>query len=152
MRALELKIPPPVVTLLVGVLMWGLAGLPPALPLPSSVRIPIAVGLAAVGLAFDVVGVWSFRRSRTTVNPLRPENAQALVTGGVYRVTRNPMYVGMAFILAGWAVYLGAMWPLLGLAIFVAYINRFQIAPEERVLRSKFDDYAAYASRVRRWL
>ncbi|MEB0160908.1 isoprenylcysteine carboxylmethyltransferase family protein, partial [Pseudomonas sp. AH2 (2023)] len=91
-------------------------------------------------------------RSRTTVNPLRPDKAAALVSGGVYRVTRNPMYVGMMLLLVAWAVYLDSAWVLAGPVAFVAYITRFQIAPEERVLRAKFADFDAYAARVRRWL
>jgi protein-S-isoprenylcysteine O-methyltransferase Ste14 len=152
MQALELKIPPPLVGALVAALMWGLASLPPALPLPSSVRLALAGVLAAVGVAFDLLGLVAFLRRRTTVNPLRPERASSLVTGGIYRVTRNPMYVGLAFLLTAWAVYLSSLWPFVGPVLFVVYITRFQIRPEERVLRQRFGEYESYASRVRRWL
>jgi protein-S-isoprenylcysteine O-methyltransferase Ste14 len=152
MQALELKVPPPVVGLLVAAAMWGIGTWPPVFPLAPSVRLVLAGALAVVGVGFDILGLLAFRQWRTTINPLRPAKASALVTAGVYRVTRNPMYVGLAFILTAWAVYLSALWPFLGPALFVAYINRFQIAPEERVLRSKFEGYEAYAARVRRWL
>jgi protein-S-isoprenylcysteine O-methyltransferase Ste14 len=62
------------------------------------------------------------------------------------------MYVGLAFLLFAWAIWLGSLWPFLGPVLFVAYITRFQIAPEERILRSKFSEFEAYAVRVRRWL
>ena len=152
MRLLELRIPPPAVGLLIAIAMWWAAARLPALVLLASVRVGVAVPLAAVGLAFDLLGLMAFRRSRTTVNPLAPHKTSTLVTGGVYRVTRNPMYVGMVFLLAAWAVCLASPWTLLGPALFIAYITRFQIAPEERVLRERFPEFAAYAARVRRWL
>jgi len=72
---------------------------------------------------------------------------------GIYRFTRNPMYVGLALVLLGWAALLSSPWALLGPLVFVLYINRFQIAPEERVLSAKFGAaYTEYIARVRRWL
>jgi len=152
MRLLEHRIPPPVVGLVVAGLMWPVAALPPALPLSGGVRVVIALLVAGIGLTFDLLGLLAFRRSRTTVNPLQPQKASALVTDGVYRVTRNPMYVGMAFLLAAWAVYLGSLWTFLGPVLFIVYITRFQITPEERVLRARFAEFEAYAAHVRRWL
>ena len=95
----------------------------------------------------------SFRRARTTVNPLKPETSAALVSTGVYSFTRNPMYLGMALALFAWAVYLSSVWSLLGPVLFALYITRFQIVPEERVLDGLFGaSFAAYKKRVRRWL
>ena len=153
MRALEHKIPPPVVAVLVATAMWGISALQPALPLPPAMRQFLAAILAIVGGSFDLLGLLAFRRSQTTVNPMKPSKASALVTGGVYQLTRNPMYVGLALLLAAWAVHLSMLWPCIGPALFVVYMNRFQIGPEERVMRGKFgEQYAAYAARVRRWL
>ena len=153
MATLEHKVPPPVVAALVAAGMWGIAGLGPQLPIgrgPAWLAVAI---LVTTGLAFDVLGIMAFRASRTTVNPLKPELASALVTGGVYRVTRNPMYVGMVFLLLAWAVYLSAVVPFAGIVVFILYITRFQIQPEERVLKGIFgDEYSTYAARVRRWL
>jgi len=87
------------------------------------------------------------------VNPLKPDSASALVVAGIYRWTRNPMYLGMATVLAAWGLYLANIGALAGVALFVAYMNRFQIAPEERALEARFGaDFAAYRGRVRRWL
>ena len=153
MRALEHKIPPPVVAVLIATAMWGISSFEPALPLAPALRIFLAGILAIAGVSFDALGLLAFRRSRTTINPMKPSKASALVTGGVYQVSRNPMYVGLVFLLAAWAVYLSMLWPFTGPVLFVFYMNRFQIGPEERVLRGKFgEDYAAYAARVRRWL
>ncbi len=84
---------------------------------------------------------------------MKPEAASTLVCSGVYRVTRNPMYLGLLLVLTGWAVHLSCAWTLIGPLAFKLYIDRFQIAPEERALSGKFGaDYSAYATRVRRWL
>ncbi|MGS5085942.1 methyltransferase family protein [Hydrogenophaga sp. A37] len=152
-RWLELRIPPPVVGLVVAVAMWFLAALGPALAVPDTVRLWLALAIAGVGGCFDLSGLIAFVRRHTTVNPLKPSNTSALVTSGVYRITRNPMYVGMACLLAAWAVWLGALWPWLGPVAFVIYITRFQIRPEERALTALFGEaYTQYAMRVRRWL
>ena len=132
--------------------MWSVSAWPPVIPLQPTVRLALAGALAVTGVGFDLLGLLAFFRSQTTINPLRPAKASALVTGGIYRITRNPMYVGLAFLLTGWAAWLGSLWPFLGPALFVAYITRFQIAPEERILRRKFGEFDAYAARVRRWL
>lgn len=153
MQALEHKIPPPAVGALIALLMWSVAGVEPSFALPATPRIAVTVLLAAAGLTFDVLGLIAFVRAKTTVNPLQPGKSSSLVTSGVYRVTRNPMYVGMALLLGAWAVHLGALWPFAGPLLFVLYINRFQIAPEERVLTGLFGAaYTDYMRRVRRWL
>ena len=153
MNVLELKIPPAVVTLIVALGMWGASLTVPSFHLPVTVRVSAGSILGAVGLSVIVAGGISFRRARTTVNPTRPGSASSLVISGVYRITRNPMYLGMLFILFGWAAFLSNALSLAFVASFVAYINRFQIDPEERALLALFGaEYASYQARVRRWL
>lgn len=153
MPTLEHRIPPPVVGALVAAAMWSVSALGPQLSIPPLPRYVAVALLVFAGLCFDVMGLLAFRASRTTVNPLRPERTSALVTGGVYRLTRNPMYVGMAFLLLAWAVHLSAVLPFAGIVAFVLFITRFQIQPEERVLGDIFGErYTEYAARVRRWL
>jgi protein-S-isoprenylcysteine O-methyltransferase Ste14 len=153
MNFLELRIPPPVVGLTIGAGMWAVAHLPPPMPVPRLFRLLVAVLLFATGVAVALGGVVSFRRARTTVNPLKPETSAALVATGVYSFTRNPMYLGMLLILLAWAVVLASPWPLVGPALFAWYITRFQIVPEERVLARLFGEaFAAYKRRVRRWI
>jgi protein-S-isoprenylcysteine O-methyltransferase Ste14 len=153
MRWLELKVPPPIVAVLVATLMWLAAPYGPGLDPGAAVRHGISAGLLAIGVAFDVAGLLAFRSSRTTINPLAPDRASSLVTHGVYRITRNPMYVGLAFILLAWAAHLQALLPFLGPPAFVLYITRFQVLPEERVLQRLFGErFVAYAAQVRRWL
>ncbi len=153
MQALEHRIPPPVVVALTAGAMWLLSRAFAPLPIEVAIRLPIAVALAVLGLLVAASGAIAFRRAKTTVNPLKPEAASSLVIVGVYRVTRNPMYVGFASVLVGWAVYLGVPAALLGPIVFVLFITRFQIIPEERSLLSKFGPaFSEYQSKVRRWL
>ena len=100
-----------------------------------------------------LAGIFAFRNNRTTVNPLSPGTASVVVTTGVYRISRNPMYLGFLMALAGWAVHLSNVGATLLLPAFVAYLTRYQIKPEERALLAKFgSEYSQYMSRVRRWL
>lgn len=150
---LELKLPPPLVALLLAALAWWLVPLGPAIAWPEGLRLGLCGVLALGGLLLDLSGVVAFVRRRTTVSPLSPRKTAALVTTGVYRFTRNPMYLGMACLLAAWALWLGALLPWLAPVLFVAFITRFQIRPEERVLTQLFGPpYTDYCQRVRRWL
>ena len=152
MSFLELLIPPPLVALLAGAAMWGGTMVAPLASGPWF-RIPSAIAIAVAGLAVSTSGRLAFRNAKTTANPLKPQAATSLVVTGIYKVTRNPMYVGLALVLVGWVVFLRSAWALLGPVAFVAYIARFQIAPEERVLAVLFgEEYLAYKSRVRPWL
>ena len=153
MRYLECRIPPPVIGLIIAAAMWAAANLPPVLQLPRTLRWIVAAVLAIAGAYVALAGVVSFRRAATTVNPLKPETSAALVSTGVYALTRNPMYLGMVLVLLAWAVYLSALWPFIGSPLFAAYITCFQIVPEERVLEQLFGAaFAQYRQRVRRWL
>jgi protein-S-isoprenylcysteine O-methyltransferase Ste14 len=152
MRALECKVPPPVVTAIVAAGMWGLARVTPSFD-AGRFEDMLAIGFAVVGFLISVAGVVAFRRARTTVHPMHPEKASALVTSGIYRLSRNPMYLGILLALIGWSAYLANLWSLAGPIIFVLYISRFQIAPEERALTALFGTiYAKYQAGVRRWL
>ena len=153
MQRLETKVPPPLVALLCGALMAWIDAHTLQLALPAALNWTLIAALALAGIGFDFAGLYAFRRRRTTVNPLHPEKASALVCDGVYRITRNPMYVGMACFLTAWVLYLDAPLAWLGVALFAAYITRFQIIPEERMLARLFGaEFDAYRTRVRRWL
>jgi len=153
MDALELKVPPPVLALCLALLMWFTSLLVPSVVVPFGVRLVVALALVVIGQSIGISGIVSFRRARTTINPVKPSAASSLVTSGVYRVTRNPMYLGLLVTLVAWAVFLSNLVALLAAPLFVLYINRFQINPEERVLSSLFGaEYAVYKEKVRRWL
>ena len=153
MNLLEHTVPPPLAALACAGLGWLASAYGPAWPLPESLRLALAGLCLLAGLLLDGWSLWNFRRQRTTVNPLAPGRASAVVHSGPYRFTRNPMYLGMALLLLALCLWRGQPLGLLGLALFVAYITRFQILPEERALLAKFGaPYAEYLRRVRRWL
>jgi protein-S-isoprenylcysteine O-methyltransferase Ste14 len=153
MRALELKIPPLAIALAIAVAMWGISLVAPEFGLAFSAREWVAVIFSVLGGLISISGIVSFRLAGTTVNPVNPNAATSLVNSGIYRVTRNPMYLGVLFLLIGWAVYLANPLTLMGTVVFVLYMNRFQIAPEERALAAKFGEaFTAYKARVGRWL
>lgn len=109
--------------------------------------------LIAAGVILLILAFIAFARARTTVNPVEPEHANTLVTTGLYRISRNPMYLAMALILLGGALRLGNIGAFIAPALFVWSITLFQIKPEERALQSIFDeDFTAYRQQTRRWL
>jgi len=153
MHALKLKIPPPLVALLTAALMWLLARTTPTFEFVLPGRRILAACVAFAGVATSIMGVAAFRRAGTTINPMRPEKASSLVSSGIYKLTRNPMYLGLLLVLLAWAVFLSNALPFIFLPAFIIYINQFQIGPEEIALSSAFgQEFEAYKSRVRRWL
>ncbi len=106
-----------------------------------------------IGFAVSIAGVLSFRRAGTTVDPTRPQKASSLVSSGIYRYSRNPMYLGMLLVLIGWGVYLSNIPALLLVPVFVIWMNRFQIRPEQRALTELFGgEFELYRQSVRRWI
>lgn len=153
MRSLETRVPPPVVTFVIAGLMLLVSRFTPHLSVSAPHRATFGVAIGVTGLVLELVAAIDFHRVCTTVNPLRPSSATSLVVSGVYRFTRNPIYLGDLLLLLGYAVFLGNLAGLVITPLFVIYINRFQIAPEERILAQKFGaDYQAYKARVRRWV
>jgi len=133
--------------------MWLGSRLVPALVFQTPAARPVAVALAVLGALVASMGLVSFRRARTTVNPLEPQQASTLVVRGVYHVSRNPMYLGFAVLLLAWAFWLSHPLALIGVALFILYMNRYQIEPEEHALDARFGaEYRRYKQRVRRWL
>ncbi len=150
---LELKVPPPLVAAVSAFAMWLAHHGLPALSVAIPARPVVAAVLAAAGLLLGLAGVLAFRAVGTTIHPTHPEKTSAVVTTGVYAVSRNPMYLGLALLLSGWATWLANLLAFALVLAFAAYITRFQIVPEERIMREKFGDpYVAYLESVRRWL
>ncbi|MCC6075653.1 methyltransferase family protein [Pseudomonas sp. GCM10022188] len=146
-------IPPPLLVALFGVTMWQLAEHLPLGGFAFAAQRPLAGLLLLAGLALLAAAAWTMFRARTTINPLTPERASHLVTSGVFAVSRNPIYLGDALILAALALGFGNAVNFLLLPLFVWLIGRVQIAPEERALERLFgEEYRAYCARVRRWL
>jgi protein-S-isoprenylcysteine O-methyltransferase Ste14 len=150
---LALKVPPVAVGLIAAALMWIVSSAVPAFDFRFPAKSVFALGLALIGGLTCLAGVVSFRRAKTTVNPMKPDSTSSLVVSGIYRYTRNPMYLGFLLILLGWAAFLSNVLAFVFLPAFTLYMNRFQISPEERVLAAVFaQEYAEYRTSVRRWL
>ncbi|MDP7038142.1 MAG: isoprenylcysteine carboxylmethyltransferase family protein [Myxococcota bacterium] len=153
MRALELKIPPPLLTALFALVMWGISFITPLVDYPRYTQLLLSVAFAGLGLCIILAGGWDFKKASTTVNPLKPQNSSTLVQSGLYAFSRDPMYLGLSLGLFGWSLYLSAPLSLLGIAGFMFAITRLQIIPEERALEERFgEEFSAYQTKVRRWL
>ncbi len=150
---LSLKIPPPVQAIIFGVLMWVVARQVTGGQIQFELQLPVAILIAVAGVALVVTSILEFRRASTTIDPFHPEEASNLVDSGVFRFSRNPMYVSLLLVLIGWFVWLGSLYSLAVLALFVSYITVFQIKPEEAAMKSLFGEkYDQYCSKVRRWI
>ena len=153
MNKLELTVPPIIQVVILAAIMWVLADVLAPFSMTLAVLLPVAVIAALIGVAFSLLGVYEFHSAGTTVDPRLPEESASLVTHGVYKVSRNPMYVGFLLILIGWGIYLGNIVNIMLPVVFVLYMNRFQIVPEERYMQQKFGhEYSEYKKAVRRWI
>ena len=152
-NSLELKINPPLQMLISVALMYGIAHTLPLSAMLQEHKWSLVGICLVIGLLFNITGGVSFRSEQTTGNPSKPETTSSLVTSGIYRFTRNPMYVGLLFLLLAWGIYLGSFFSMLVIPLFQQYMTRFQIIPEERALETLFtDQFPHYRSQVRRWL
>ena len=145
------KIPPPIVTLICALIIYFSSSFFPSYTFPLFNALSI-LSLGS-GLLLIFLAVKSFKKSQTTINPLQPDLASSLVTDGVFKYSRNPMYLGMLFIL----IFISLRFNLIGGSLvalgFVIYITKYQIVPEEIAMVKLFNDkFIAYKSRVRRWL
>lgn len=153
MTSLALKIPPVAQVLVAGAAMYGVSKTLPALQFSIHSKKWLASGLVMTGVGIAIMGVTEFNKAQTTVNPHTPDKATSLVTSGIYQYTRNPMYLGLTLVLLAWALYLAHMLTFIFILIFVLYMTRFQIEPEEQMMMKKFGAvYQAYKNKVRRWV
>ena len=148
---METKIPPPIVTLAFGLSIYFSRGMFPAFEAWHSFY--LGIFLLFLGSFILVSAVRLFRKDKTTVNPLSPDQATKLVTDGIFKYSRNPMYLGMAVVLSSIAVFFNLLGGIILITLFCAYITRFQIIPEERAMRDLFsDDFEKYLKETRRWV
>lgn len=153
MRALELRIPPLLLMLVVAAAMVPLGMLLPALTVPFAGHRAVGLALLVAGAAALLGAALQFRLQRTTVDPRQPAKASRFVARGLYRFTRNPMYLGMALILLGVAAWSAHGLGYLLVVAFCVYLTELQIKPEERALEERFGaEYTAYKAKVRRWI
>jgi protein-S-isoprenylcysteine O-methyltransferase Ste14 len=148
------RIPPPILMLLAAGVMWALnLWLPLAHWIPGPWNLVGAAVPAAIGFVIAVAAFVRFHQVHTTVNPVDPSKATQLVTDGVFRFSRNPMYLGLVLLLIGWAVWIDSASPWIIPPLFMIVITRVQIMPEEQALERLFGaQYVAYRRSVARWI
>ncbi len=151
---MKLKIPPPIQTLIALFAMTGLNNLIEINLFESKLLILIVIIVCCLFACFFLISAaLGFKKSKTTVNPLKPETATTLVVHGVYQYSRNPMYAGMALFLFAWFLWLGNPLNIIIFIAYIFYITHFQIKPEEKALLKLFgEDFHNYCQNVRRWI
>ncbi len=150
---INLKIPPVVQGIIAAILTWFCGEFIPLYKINIPYQIVIVSILFFVGGVVALLGVYAFRKMSTTVDPRYPDKASSLVVIGIYKYSRNPMYLGILLVLAGWALFFSAISGFIVPPAFAVFINQFQIKPEEVALKQKFgEDYECYLKGVRRWL
>ncbi len=152
MNYLELKIPPVIVTLIFGILIFCTNNIIPLERFNFSNIVSVASFL--IGCLISVLGGIEFRKKSTTVNPTKPDTSSKLVTSGIYQFTRNPMYLGFLLCLLSEVIYFNNfIFGFFHIICFILYLNLFQIIPEERILTQIFgNEYTRYMNSSRRWI
>ncbi len=145
------KIPPPIVTLFFGLCIY--LSRPYFPEFSFSIQNSLSTISFVLGITVFATAVSSFKRQNTTVNPISIEKASSLVVNGVFKYSRNPMYLGMLFILLGLTFKFNLIGGLLFTSLFMIFISIFQIKPEEAAMEKLFDqEWKDYIKNVRRWL
>ena len=145
------KIPPPIVTFFFGLCIYFSQEYFPEFNLEFLTMLSFIFYFA--GLTVLILAVGMFKKQNTTVNPIKIENASSLVTSGIFKYSRNPMYLGMVIILFGLALMFNLVGGILFVFLFMIYITKFQIRPEEEVMERLFgEDFIKYKHKVRMWL
>jgi protein-S-isoprenylcysteine O-methyltransferase Ste14 len=133
--------------------MWMISQSTKSIIIPDVTRLVLSLTLFALGFIVSLSGVASFRAKKATVNPLSPSESTSLVITGVYKFSRNPMYLGFLLVLVGWGVFLSNLYSSSLTVLFVYYMNTFQILPEESMLQEIFGEkFSDYKKQVRRWV
>jgi protein-S-isoprenylcysteine O-methyltransferase Ste14 len=150
---MKLRIPPPLVAFAFALAMWVSSVAASGATFESELLIPLSLLILVAGLSVNILAVMTFRRGKTTINPLKPSTASQLMRTGIYRLSRNPMYLGMLLMLCAWAIWLGNFVSVVSLPLFVWYMNKFQIIPEELALAELFpEEFSTFKAEVRRWV
>mgnify|MGYP003627287777 CR=1 FL=1 len=153
MKRISLKIPPVIVFAGSALIMGVISNQISMEILEFSVNRWVVYSLGLIGVILGILGVVQFSINKTTVNPHKPENSSSVVKNGIYKYTRNPMYLGLLIVLIAFTLYLGNGFSFLMIPVFIWYMNTYQIKPEEEMLINLFgDEYIEYQQKVRRWI
>ncbi len=150
---MKLKIPPALQVAIFATLMWLIKKVTGSTHFEFEQQRTISWIIFSIGILIEIIAIYAFRKARTTADPLHPDKASKLVIVGIYKISRNPMYLGMLFILFSFVIRLGNLFTIPILILYIWYITTFQIKPEEKVLAKLFgEDYSIYCKKVRRWI
>lgn len=153
MGFLELKIPPPIVMIIFLVPVYYLDSIGVGAYIQPEIIALLYILPMLAGVTVAAIGIIEFNKKKTTINPHKPQETSALVTSGIYQFTRNPMYVGLSLIFLGVVLKIANLYGFVGVILYMLYLTRFQIAPEERTIEKMFgEEYLTYKKQVRRWL
>jgi len=145
------KIPPPIVTLAFGLMIYFSRNIFP--DINNIIFYILSLFFIILGPFILISAVRSFKAEQTTINPININNASSLVISGVFKYSRNPMYLGMVFILLALSLRFNIVGGILFTSIFIMYITKFQIIPEEAAMKSIFgEDFNKYKNKTRRWI
>ena len=145
------KIPPPVVTLICCIIIYFSRSLFPEITFQSINIISVLILLTGIGTLLTAAS--SFKKYQTTINPLQPDKATHLVVSGIFGISRNPMYLGMALILLAISVKFNLVGGIIITFTFISFITKFQIIPEEKAMMKLFaDEFSHYKKQTRRWI
>ena len=148
---LETKIPPPIVGLIFGFVIYYTRDIFPKLVIKNENIFGTLFILVGLGCFLSAIGL--FKKKQTAVTPLNPSSATKLITHGIYKYSRNPMYLGMSLVLAGISIMVNPIGGLAFISLFTLYINQFQIEPEEKAMTKLFkNEFSEYKKNVRRWV
>ena len=150
---MELKVIPVVQVIIAMVLMASIQSTIPTFTYTLPLSNYISGSLVFIGIIIGFSAICSFRKHQTTVNPSKPESSSTVVNSGIYHYSRNPMYVAMLLALLAYAFYLENLLAFVICGVFIWYISKYQIIPEERMLEKLFgQEYQHYCQKVRRWI
>ncbi len=150
---LELKIPPPAVFLILILAIRLFLKQPPSSSVDVNFSLICCLVIWAVASLIAGRALWLFFRQNTTIHPEDPDKTRVLIVDDVYRISRNPMYLSLSLLLLGYCLWVNNLWCIISFPVFILYINRFQIKPEERILLNKFGDkYKEFCKNSPRWI
>ena len=145
------RIPPPLIAMLCVLIIFLSKSIFPSFVF--SYKLQLGIFVITIGFLLLIISIKSFIDNKTTINPLNLKKSTYLVTSGVFRFSRNPMYLGMLLFLLGTAIILNIIGGLIISILFIFYMNFFQIIPEEKALENLFGkNYKNYRKTVRRWI
>lgn len=150
---MRLKTPPAVQLIISAILMWIISIYADNFRFIFKYNNELTLFCLILGGTIIVFGIVTFREAETTITPLHPYKVSSLVTGGIYQYTRNPMYFGLLLILFSIALYLQNLASIFVLPIYIWFISKYQIMPEEEALYKLFgQEYKNYQNKIRRWI